>query len=60
MNEFLMGHTLGLQLFDGLKPELTSFYYRMLGSIDDADDAVQETFWPSIHDMTKYRGGNRK
>ncbi|WP_281426945.1 sigma factor [Paenibacillus solanacearum] len=55
-----MGHTLGLQLFDGLKPELTSFYYRMLGSIDDADDAVQETFWPSIHDMTKYRGGNRK
>ncbi|MBD2848167.1 sigma-70 family RNA polymerase sigma factor [Paenibacillus sp. IB182496] len=33
-----------LRLFDDLKPELTSYCYRMLGSIDDADDAVQETF----------------
>jgi len=50
-----------LQLFENLKPELTSFCYRMLGSIDDADDAVQETFirvwqrWDTFRQESSYK-----
>jgi RNA polymerase sigma-70 factor (ECF subfamily) len=46
---------LDLQLFEELKPELTSYCYRMLGTIDDADDAVQETYIRVWQGWAKFR-----
>lgn len=49
------------QLLENLKPELTSFCYRMLGSIDDADDAVQEIYirvwqkWSTFRQESSYK-----
>ncbi len=34
----------GLKQVEEIKSELTAFCYRMMGSIDEADEAVQETY----------------
>lgn len=44
-----------VQTFEDLKPQLTSFCYRMLGSADDADDAVQETYIRAWENWNSFR-----
>lgn len=38
------GHRDAAAIFEGLRPRLTRVAYRMLGSVADAEDAVQEAF----------------
>lgn len=44
-----------VQWFERLKPQLTSFCYRMLGSADDADDVVQETYIRAWQSWSSFR-----
>ncbi len=41
--------------FERIKPGLTSFCYRMLGSFDDADDVVQETYIRAWQSWSTFR-----
>lgn len=43
------------KLFESFKPGLTSFCYRMLGSFDDADDTVQETYIRAWQSWSSFR-----
>jgi RNA polymerase sigma-70 factor (ECF subfamily) len=47
---------MALQMLEKMKPELTSYCYRMLGSMDDADDAVQETGIRVWQNWDSFRG----
>jgi len=45
-----------LRMLEEMKPELTLYCYRMLGSIDDADDAAQETSIRVWRNWETFRG----
>lgn len=44
------------ELFNGIRPQLASFVYRIIADRDESDDIVQETFLKCLEHFSRFRG----